>query len=77
MRNLKGALLAFFLLATLALTACGGYAYQSYRVPPPGAGVMGYAPGYRVRPPRPRAVRVRPYREPRGHGCRFHRDDWR
>lgn len=77
MRHLKGALLALFLLATLALTACGGYGYHSYRVPPPGAGAMGYAPGHRVRPPRPHAVRVRPGGEPRGHDDRDHRGYWR
>jgi hypothetical protein len=77
MRNLKGALLAFILLATLALTACGGYAYHSYRVLPPGAGAMGYAPGYRVRPHRPRAVRERPRGEPREHDDRDHRSYWR
>lgn len=77
MRNLKGALLALFLLATMALTACGGYAYHSYRVPPPGVGAMGYTPGYRVRPPRPRAVRERPRGERRKHDDRDHRGYWR
>lgn len=74
MRNLKGALLALFLLATLALTACGGYAYHSYRVPPPRAGAMAYASDHRARPHRPRADRQRQHREPRGHNDRDHRD---
>jgi hypothetical protein len=75
MRNLKGALLALLLLAILALTACGGYAYHSYRVPPPRA--MGYASGYRVRPHHPRGDRERPRGEPRRHHDRDHRDYWR
>src|SRR6478609_5441134 len=36
-----------------------------------------WVPGYWVRPPRPRAVWVRPYWEPRGRGYYFHRGRWR
>jgi hypothetical protein len=47
MPNLKGALLAFALLATLALSACGPpvYAYRVPPPPPPMLGVVGHAPG--------------------------------
>ena len=36
-----------------------------------------WAPGYWVRPPRPRAVWSRPYWEPYRGGYRFHRGYWR
>jgi len=36
-----------------------------------------WTPGYWVRPPRPRAVWVRPHWEPHGHGYRFHSGHWR
>jgi hypothetical protein len=36
-----------------------------------------WAPGYWTRPPRPRAVWVRPYWEPHNRGYRFHRGRWR
>ncbi|MFN0165387.1 MAG: hypothetical protein ACKV22_03065 [Bryobacteraceae bacterium] len=36
-----------------------------------------WAPGYWVRPPRPRAVWARPYWEPHRGGYRFHRGYWR
>jgi hypothetical protein len=36
-----------------------------------------WVPGYWVRPPRPRAVWVRPYWEPHGRAYRFHRGHWR
>ena len=47
MPNLKGALLATVLLATLATSACGPpvYAYRAPPPPPPMLGVEGYAPG--------------------------------
>ncbi|MGO9097259.1 MAG: hypothetical protein ACLQGV_18815 [Bryobacteraceae bacterium] len=47
MPNLKGALLATVLLATLAPIACGPpvYAYRVPPPPPPILGVVGYAPG--------------------------------
>ena|SRR5271157_5577643 len=49
MSHLKWAMMSAVLFGSMAATACGGYAYYGYRVPPPPppveVGVVGYAPG--------------------------------
>jgi len=46
--NLRNALLACVLLASMVMASCAAHGYYAYRVPPPPppvAGVVGYAPG--------------------------------